>query len=145
MGLVGTSVAHHSSVLVGTLLSSFLRACGGRLGETMMELCRHVDVERCPYSQPREVCSDSSLFTLLKYGFWGAHYYETLNQFLSVKQSYHTPKIVTLTIITDDDDMSLKSDLPSSTLRQLSSNVSLFLRRRGSLTFCGFQTAKKSG
>ena len=139
-------MTHHTRVVLGTrLLSSFLRGCGGRLGETMMELCRHVDVERCPYSQPREVCSDSSLFTLLEYGFWGAHYYETLNQFLSVKQSYHTPKIVTLTIITDDDDMSLKSDLPSSTLRQLSSNVSLFLRRRGSLTFCGFQTAKKSG
>ena len=45
MGLVGTSVAHHTTVLVGTLLSSFLRGCGGRLGETMMELCRHVDVE----------------------------------------------------------------------------------------------------
>ena len=74
MGLVGTIVTHHSSVLVGTrLLSSFLRACGGRLGETMMELCRYVDVERCPYSRPREVCFESSLFTLLKYGFRGAH------------------------------------------------------------------------
>ena len=62
-----------------------------------------------------------------------------------MRQSCHTPKIVTLTIITDDDDMALKSDLPSSTLRQLSSNVSLFLRRRGSLTFVVFRPQKNLG
>ena len=62
-----------------------------------------------------------------------------------MRQSCHTPKIATLTIITDDDDMALKSDLSSSTLRQLSSNVSLFLRRRGSLTFVVFKPQKNLG
>ena len=73
MGLVGTIVTHHTRVVLGTrLLSSFLRGCGGRLGETMMELCRHVDVERCPYSQPREVCSDSMFVHFAKIWIFGS-------------------------------------------------------------------------
>ena len=62
-----------------------------------------------------------------------------------MKQSYHTPKIVALTIITDDDDMALKSDLMVlNTEAAVQQRFSLSLETRKSDT-CGFQTAKKSG
>ena len=62
-----------------------------------------------------------------------------------MRQSCHTPKIKTLTIIADDDDMALKSDLMVLNTEAAVQNVSLFLRRCGSLTFVVFKPQKNLG
>ena len=63
----------------------------------------------------------------------------------SMRQSCHTPKIKTLTIIADDDDMALKSDLMVlNTEAAVQQRFSLSPETRKS-DICGFQAAKKSG